>query len=84
MGRKSEHQTKPHDLINKFYVHILNLALNNSAAYWEQSLNVLDLLVSHLYNFVVHQEYVPEHDEVTSKLVWEDRLNYVSESEIAT
>lgn len=81
MGRKSEHQTKPHDLINKFYVHILNLALNNSAMYWEQSLNVL---VPHLYNFVVHQEYVPEHDEVTSKLVWEDRLNYVSESEIAT
>ncbi|KAH9674392.1 cytokinin riboside 5'-monophosphate phosphoribohydrolase LOG7 [Citrus sinensis] len=30
------------------------------------------------------EEYVPEHDEVTSKLVWEDRLNYVSESEIAT
>ncbi|KAL9425427.1 hypothetical protein AB3S75_032392 [Citrus x aurantiifolia] len=30
------------------------------------------------------EEYVPEHDEITSKLVWEDRLNYVSESEIAT
>lgn len=32
-----------------------------------------------------YQEYVPEYDEITSKLVWEqDRFNYVSESEIAT
>ncbi|KAJ4705375.1 Cytokinin riboside 5'-monophosphate phosphoribohydrolase [Melia azedarach] len=31
------------------------------------------------------EEYVPEYDEITSKLVWEqDRFNYVSESEIAT
>uniref|UniRef100_A0A7N2M623 Cytokinin riboside 5'-monophosphate phosphoribohydrolase n=1 Tax=Quercus lobata TaxID=97700 RepID=A0A7N2M623_QUELO len=32
------------------------------------------------------EEYVPEHDEITSKLVWEgvDRLNYVPESGVAT
>ncbi|KAF4396959.1 hypothetical protein F8388_004927 [Cannabis sativa] len=32
------------------------------------------------------EEYTPEYDEVTSKLVWEevDRLNYVAESEVAT
>nr|XP_023886526.1 cytokinin riboside 5'-monophosphate phosphoribohydrolase LOG7 isoform X1 [Quercus suber] len=32
------------------------------------------------------EEYIPEHDEITSKLVWEgvDRLNYVPESGVAT
>ncbi|KAB1203844.1 Cytokinin riboside 5'-monophosphate phosphoribohydrolase LOG7 [Morella rubra] len=32
------------------------------------------------------EEYVPEYDEITSKLVWDevDRLNYVPESEVAT
>ncbi|XP_059427850.1 cytokinin riboside 5'-monophosphate phosphoribohydrolase LOG7 [Corylus avellana] len=32
------------------------------------------------------EEYVPEYDEITSKLVWEevDRLNYVPESGVAT
>ncbi|KAM6547705.1 hypothetical protein CsatB_019381 [Cannabis sativa] len=32
------------------------------------------------------EDYTPEYDEVTSKLVWEevDRLNYVAESEVAT
>lgn len=36
--------------------------------------------------FLLYQEYVPEHDEITSKLVWEgvDRLNYVPESGVAT
>ncbi|TKY53144.1 Cytokinin riboside 5'-monophosphate phosphoribohydrolase LOG7 [Spatholobus suberectus] len=29
------------------------------------------------------EEHVPERDEVVSKLVWEDRLNYVPESEVA-
>lgn len=31
----------------------------------------------------VKQEHVPEQDEVVSKLVWEERLNYVPESEVA-
>lgn len=32
------------------------------------------------------EDYVPEYDEITSKLVWEevDRLTYVAESEVAT
>lgn len=36
--------------------------------------------------FLSYQEYVPEYDEITSKLVWDevDRLNYVPESEVAT
>ncbi|KAK7278718.1 hypothetical protein RJT34_23754 [Clitoria ternatea] len=29
------------------------------------------------------EEHVPERDEVVSKLVWEERLNYVPESEVA-
>lgn len=29
------------------------------------------------------EEHVPERDEVVSKLVWEDRLKYVPESEVA-
>ncbi|MED6134377.1 Cytokinin riboside 5'-monophosphate phosphoribohydrolase log7 [Stylosanthes scabra] len=29
------------------------------------------------------EEHVPEKDEVVSKLVWEERLNYVPESEVA-
>ncbi|CAJ1967221.1 unnamed protein product [Sphenostylis stenocarpa] len=29
------------------------------------------------------EEHVPERDEVVSKLVWEDRLSYVPESEVA-
>ncbi|KAF7804242.1 cytokinin riboside 5'-monophosphate phosphoribohydrolase LOG7 [Senna tora] len=29
------------------------------------------------------EEHVPEQDEVVSKLVWEDRLNFVPESEVA-
>jgi len=29
------------------------------------------------------QEHVPERDEVVSKLVWEERLSYVPESEVA-
>jgi hypothetical protein len=29
------------------------------------------------------QEHVPQQDEVVSKLVWEERLNYVPESEVA-
>ncbi|OIV89188.1 hypothetical protein TanjilG_25155 [Lupinus angustifolius] len=29
------------------------------------------------------EEHVPEQDEVVSKLVWEDRLSYVPESEVA-
>ncbi|KAJ1394564.1 LOG family [Sesbania bispinosa] len=29
------------------------------------------------------EEHVPEQDEFASKLVWEDRLNYVPESEVA-
>ncbi|KAK4272685.1 hypothetical protein QN277_021204 [Acacia crassicarpa] len=29
------------------------------------------------------EERVPEQDEVVSKLVWEDRLNFVAESEVA-
>lgn len=39
-----------------------------------------------IFSFVLYQEYVPEHDEITSKLVWEgvDRLNYVPESGVAT
>ncbi|XP_047168838.1 cytokinin riboside 5'-monophosphate phosphoribohydrolase LOG7-like [Vigna umbellata] len=30
------------------------------------------------------EEHVPERDEVVSKLVWEERLSYVPESEVAT
>ncbi|KAH7854738.1 hypothetical protein Vadar_017273 [Vaccinium darrowii] len=30
------------------------------------------------------EEYVPEYDEVTSKLVWEERLSYVPESGVPT
>ncbi|PON70079.1 Cytokinin riboside 5'-monophosphate phosphoribohydrolase [Parasponia andersonii] len=32
------------------------------------------------------EEYTPEYDEITSKLVWEEveRLNYVADSEVAT
>ncbi|KAJ0028047.1 hypothetical protein Pint_36135 [Pistacia integerrima] len=30
------------------------------------------------------EEYVPEYDEITSKLVWEERLAYVPESGVAT
>ncbi|KAL5739935.1 hypothetical protein ACOSP7_028825 [Xanthoceras sorbifolium] len=30
------------------------------------------------------EEYVPEYDEKTSKLVWEERLNYVAEPGVAT
>ncbi|XP_020210066.1 cytokinin riboside 5'-monophosphate phosphoribohydrolase LOG7 isoform X2 [Cajanus cajan] len=29
------------------------------------------------------EEHVPERDEVVSKLVWEDRISYVPESEVA-
>ncbi|MED6137674.1 Cytokinin riboside 5'-monophosphate phosphoribohydrolase log7 [Stylosanthes scabra] len=29
------------------------------------------------------EEHIPEQDEFASKLVWEDRLSYVTESEIA-
>lgn len=34
----------------------------------------------------MRQEYEPEYDEITSKLVWEevDRLNYVPGSGVAT
>lgn len=36
-----------------------------------------------LFN-LVYQEYVPEYDEITSKLVWEEeRLAYVPESGVA-
>ncbi|KAK3226973.1 hypothetical protein Dsin_006835 [Dipteronia sinensis] len=30
------------------------------------------------------EEYVPEYDEITSQLVWEERLNYVQEPGVAT
>ncbi|KAK2655433.1 hypothetical protein Ddye_008485 [Dipteronia dyeriana] len=30
------------------------------------------------------EEYVPEYDEITSKLLWEERLNYVQEPGVAT
>ena len=34
-------------------------------------------------NILWKQEHVPEQDEFASKLVWEERLNFVTESEVA-
>ncbi|KAH7554153.1 hypothetical protein JRO89_XS12G0120800 [Xanthoceras sorbifolium] len=44
--------------------------------------NTFHLFFNHTsYN---NNEYVPEYDEKTSKLVWEERLNYVAEPGVAT
>lgn len=44
------------------------------------------ILILFGFPYLVYQEYVPEYDEVTSKLIWEEveRLNYVPEVGVPT
>lgn len=61
---------------------VIHFFLTTPASYHIKNLGFFFLF----FFFWNNQEYVPEYDEVTSKLVWEevDRINYVSESGVAT